>query len=50
MYDWTDDFTTQCILSFPHLAGYIRACHEEGDMDKLMTFLMAIEFENRVAA
>lgn len=50
MYDWADDFIAQCILSFPHLAGYINACADEGDMDKLMSFLIALEFDGRQAA
>ena len=47
MYDWTDDFYIQSILSFPSLKAYINACWQEDAGDKLMELLHSLEFENR---
>lgn len=47
MYDWTDDFRIQAGQSFPNLRFYIEQCMDMGDVDQLMEFLMALQFDNR---
>ncbi len=43
MYDWADDFYIQARLSFPFLSGFISACQENGEEQKLMDMLVSLE-------
>lgn len=49
MYDWTDDLVIQAVLSFPGLKYYIMQCQDMGDVDKMIEFLLALEFDGRKA-
>lgn len=50
MYDWTDTFCEQARLSFPTLQYYIMQAQDHGDIDQLLEFLMALEYDGRMSA
>lgn len=47
MFDWTDDFVLQAIMTYPHLRYYIMQSVDLGDTEQLLEFLLALNFENR---
>ena len=47
MYDWTDDLYLSVLLSFPSLKGFAAEAIREGDIDKLVDLLMALETDSR---
>jgi len=47
MYDWTDTFITQAIMSFPNLKNYIMQCIDMGDTEQMINLLWALEFDGR---
>jgi hypothetical protein len=46
MYDWTDDFLTQAIMSYPSLRYYLMQAVDMGDYEPMFNFLLSFEGGN----
>lgn len=48
MYDWTDDLLVSLRYTYPTLTHYFESLLDEGRVEDLMDFLMALETDSGV--